>query len=276
MIIEAPPLGKSRRPGLIQAATGPTPIERHAETTGTRWLSNACGSSHLYPPACLDVAYPAPVVDPASGLQDALTFVVYASIICPPVGQSAEKARDNVTERLEASEQRAVERALWGGEGTVPGLFQTLNTAGAVTLLAGTSASVRVATGQLEQQSAAWSYDGPTLLHARPGMGAYLHQVLRGPLSSDNGHAYTWYGSDTVLGAGYAGASPDNATAPDATTEYMAITGRILLGRSKIFYQDPPEILLDKVKNQRTLIAWRVYTIAAECNLVAMVKVTRA
>lgn len=279
LIIDAPPLGRTRRPGLLLAATGPVPIEQHAETVGTRWWSNACGGAHLYPAACSDVAYPQMVKDAASGLQDAVPFVVYASIECPPVGSSAAAAREKVAERLEASEGRAVELAFWGGEGTVPGLVQQLNTAGKVSLLNGGTAvgSVKEGMSLLEQQAASASYDGPVILHARPRIAAYAGGagLLRTRVSSDGEHIFTWDGTEVSFGAGYAGSSPDNATAPDATTEYMAITGRVLLGRSEIFYQDPPEELLDRVKNQRAIVAWRVYTMAVEC-LTAVVKVTRA
>lgn len=276
IIIEAPPLGQTRRPGLFVAATGPTPISVHAETSGARWWSNACGGSHLYPAACADVAYPNMVKDPGSGLQDAYPVVVYSSIECPAVGQTAAEARANVAERLEASEQRAVETALWGGEAPVLGVLQQMNTAGKVTLLGGTAANVKAAVSALEQQAASASYDGPTILHMRPAMAAYMasYGLLRSRVSSDGEHIYTWDGTEVAFGAGYAGSSPDNATAA-GTDEYMAITGRVLLGRSEIFYQDPPEELLNRVTNQRAIIAWRVYTIAVEC-LAAMTKVTRA
>lgn len=276
IIIEAPPLGQTRRPGLFVAATGPGPISVHAETAGARWWSNACGGSHLYPPACLDVAYPSMVKDSASGLQDAYPVVVYSSIECPGVGQSAEEAKADVRERLEASEQRAVETALWGGEGSVLGVFQQMNTAGKVTLLGATAANAKEAVSKLEQQAASSSYDGPTILHMRPAMAAYMasYGLLRSRVSSDGEHIFTWDGTEVAFGAGYAGSSPDNATAP-TTDEYMAITGRVLLGRSEIFFQDPPEELISRVNNQRAIIAWRVYTVAVEC-LAAMTKVTRA
>jgi hypothetical protein len=279
IILDAPALGPSRRSGLFLAATGPGVVERHAETSGARWWSNACGSAHLYPPACSDSPYSAPTVDDAAGLEDAFPVVVYASIVCPPVGNSAEKARADVTERLMASEQRAVERALWGGEGTVPGVFQQLaaQTPTGVTLLSGTAATVTDAVSQLEQQSSQSNYDGQVLIHARPRIAAYAGHagLLKSRTASDGEHQFTHYGSEVVFGAGYAGSSPDNVTAPDATTEYMAATGRVLINRSEIFYQDPPNQVLNKVTNQRTLIAWRVYTVAVEC-FAAMIKVTRA
>lgn len=277
LIIEAPPLGESGRPGLFVAANGPTPIEPHAETSGAVWWSNACGGAHLYPPACADVAYPTMLKDAASGLENAYPVVVYASIECPAVGRSAEKAKQDVTDRLVASEQRAVEAALWGGEGTQLGVFQQLNTATQMTLIAGTAATAKAALGLLEQQSTLAGYDGPVLIHTRPGVAAYMagSGLLRSRVSSDGEKIFTWYGSTVVFGAGYAGSSPDNVTAPDTTTEYMAATGRVLLGKSEIFYQDPPEALLSRVNNQRLIVAWRVYTVAVEC-FAAAVKFTRA
>lgn len=281
LIIEAPPLAPSRRPGLFLAATGPSPIERHAETVGARWQSNACGGAHLYPPACLDVAYPAMAADDSAGLEDAFPIVVYASIVCPAIGNPPEKARQDVTDRLVSGAQDAVEAALWGGEGSLPGVFErlTAQTPTGVALIAGTAANVVEAVSKLEQQAAQSTYKGPLIIHARPAAAAYMgtRALLRSRVASDGEHMFTHYGSEVVFGAGYAGSSPDDVTQPEspAGTEYMAITGRVLLGKSEIFYQDPPDQVLNKVTNQRTLVAWQVFTIGVEC-FAAMIKYTRA
>lgn len=281
LIIEAPPIVASRRSGLLVAATGPMPLERHAETSGARWWSNACGSAHLYPPACSESPYTAFTEDAASGLEDAFPVVVYSSIKCPAVGKSLERARAEATARLEASEQRAVEAALWGGQAAgpaVPGIFTQMT--GDVTLLAGTAASAKVAVSALEQQSAQSNYDGPTILHARPGVAAYVGGagLLRSRVPSDGERQFTHYGSEVSFGAGYAGSSPDGVTPPDATTEYMAITGRVFVWRSEIFHQEggaSEEPGLNKTTNQRTVIAFRVYAVGVEC-FAAMIKFTRA
>lgn len=285
LIIEAPPIVAARRSGLFLAATGPMPLEAHAETAGAQWWSNACGASKLYPPACSDAPYTAFDEGAASGLEDAFPVVVYASVKCPPVGKSLEKARAEATERLEASEQTAVETAFWGGQAApvaVPGVLERLflQVPSNVTLIAGTAATAKEALSKLEQQAAASNYFGPTIVHARPAAAAYVGGagLLRSRVSTDGEHQFTHYGSEVAFGAGYAGASPDNATPPDATTEYMAITGRVFLWRSEIFHQDggaSEEPGLNKTTNQRTVIAWRVFAIGVEC-LAAMIKFTRA
>src|SRR6185436_122752 len=242
MIIEAPPLTAPRRSGLFVAANGPMPLEQHAETTGAQWWSNACGGSKLYPPACSDAPYTAVDEGAASGLEDAFPVVVYSSIKCPPVGKSLERAREDARARLEASEEAAVESAFWGGQTTpvaIPGILERLSLQGGsnMVLIAGTAANVKEATSKLEQQSAASTYYGPTILHFRPAAAAYMGGagLLKSRVSTDGEHQFTHYGSEVVFGQGYSGSSPDNVTAPDSTTEYGAVTlsGQVFISRSE-------------------------------------------
>jgi hypothetical protein len=121
----------------------------------------------------------------------------------------------------------------------------------------------------LEQQMVT-VYGGAPLIHARPRMGAYLGS--RGVLTERN-PARTHFGSTVVLGAGYSGNSPDNTVPPDATTEHMLATGRVVVWRSGVFV--PPSIqMLDRATNQLGLYAMRTYAVAVEC-AVAAVHTTR-
>jgi hypothetical protein len=165
-------------------------------------------------------------------------------------------------------EQRAVELAFWGGDGTVNGVVQQINTAGGVTILADQT-NVVDAVSVLEQQIVS-VYGGAPLLHARPRMGAYLG--ARGVLTAKD-PTRTHFGSRVVLGSGYAGNGPDG-TAVDATSEFMLATGRVIVWRSDVAVADPRQ-LLNTSTNQLALYAVRTYAIAVECG-VAAVQVTRA
>lgn len=255
-------------PGLLDAAVGPLDLPDHARTSGAVYSQDSCGEARLYPAPCITPPYPAMVFDPQDGLTTVFVFNVYASLICGSFSYPMAEAERRVRARLQMSEQRAVELAFWGGSGAIDGLVEQLNAAGGVTDL-GTAATPKEAVSLLEQQMAS-TYGGLPLLHARPRMGAHLGAA--GVLTERN-PARTHYGSTVVLGAGYAGNSPDTVTPPDATTEYMLASGRVIAWRSEIFV--PPSIqMLDRATNQLGLYAMRTYALAVECGM-ASVKVTR-
>ncbi len=293
-VLDAPAPVAPRRAGLFLAATGPMDMPVHVTDVGATWWSDACGSARLHPAGCMDTPYAPFQLDVAGGMEYAYPFNIVATTICPPVGVSAEEARQRVLRRLMKAEQRAFERAFWGGQAlidnppgqtdtpVIKGLVQLLSeeapTPG-ITLLAGTAATVKEATSRLEQAAADSSYDGPRLLHARTGIAAYAGGtgIVKARISSDGEHQYTHAGSEWVFGDGYAGTSPDNATAPDATTEYMVITGRVFLWRASDadVMVSEPDAILDKTTNQRGMIAIRPAAIGVDC-FAAAVKVTRA
>lgn len=264
------PLGLPALPaGLLDAATGPLDLPAHAQTSGATYLADSCGEGRLYPAPCVTPPYPAIVVDPADGLVQAYAFNVYASVICGSMGQSFAEAEARVRARFQMAEARAVELAFWGGDATTDSVVHQLQVAGQVTVLTAVT-TVKDAVSVLEQQMAT-TYGGQALLHARPRLGAYLGGA--GVLQDKNPDR-THYGSKVVLGAGYAGNSPDEVTAPNGTTEFMLATGRVIVWRSGVYV--PPSIqMLDKVNNQLGLYAMRSYAIAVECG-VAAVQVTRA
>jgi hypothetical protein len=263
------PLGlPASPPGLLDAAMGPLDLPAHAITGGATYQGDSCGEAHLYPAPCITPPYPTMLYDPQDGMTAVYVFNVYASIICGSFSYPFEEANRRVRARLQMSEQRSVELAFWGGEGTIDGVIEQMNTATLVTDL-GTAVDPVEAVSLLEQQMAS-TYGGVPLLHARPRMGAYLGAA--GVLTERN-PARTHYGSTLVLGAGYAGNSPDTVTPPDATTEFMLATGRVIIWRSEVFV--PPAIqMLNRTTNQLGLHAVRTYAIAVECGAAA-VRVTR-
>lgn len=270
MVLE--PLGLPALPnGLLEAATGPLDLPVHARTSGAEYEADSCGEARLYPSPCeVDPAdYPEFVLDPSDGLTRVFVFDVYASIVCGALGVSWEEQARRVRARLQMGEARAVELAFWGGDANVTGVIEQLDTAGDVVDLT-MAASAKEAVSMLEQQMAE-TYGGLPFIHARPRMGAYLGGA--GVLTERN-PARTHFGSTVVLGAGYSGNSPDGVTPPDATTETMLATGRVIVWRSGI--EVPPSIqMLDRTNNQLGLYAMRTYAIAVECSA-ASVLVTRA
>jgi hypothetical protein len=291
-VLEAPAPVTPRRSGLFLAATGPMEnMDVHVTDVGAQWWTDSCGNARLYPAGCSDSPYSPYQLDVAGGLEYAYPFHVYATTVCPPVGVTAAEARERVLRRLAQGEEKAVERAFWGGQAlidnppgftdtpAIKGLVQLLaeEVPAGITLLAGTAATVKEAVSRLEQHAADSAYNGPLLLHARPGVAAYTAGLMRDRTSGDGEHQYTKAGAEWVFGRGYSGASPDNATPPDATTEYMIITGRVFIWRApqeKILVS-PPDQILDKTTNQRGMIADRPYALGVDC-YAAAVKFTRA
>lgn len=269
MVID--PLGLPALPnGLLEAATGPLDLPIHAQTSGATYVSDSCGEGRLYPAPCITPPYPTQILDPSDSQLQVYVFNVYASLICGSMSYPFAEADRRVRARLRMGEARAVELAFWGGDATVDSVIHQLHLASAVTTLAGPAASAKEAVSLLEQQMAG-VYGGLPLIHARPRMGAYLGAA--GVLTERN-PARTHYGSTVVLGAGYAGNSPDEVTAPDATSEYMLATGRVIIWRSDVVV--PPTIqVLNRTTNQLGLTATRTYGIAVECGAAA-VQVTRA
>jgi hypothetical protein len=293
-VLDAPALVTPQRSGLFLAAAGPMSMPAHVTDVGAQWWSDACGNSRLFPAGCLDVPYSPYLLDSAGGLEYAFPFNVYASTVCPPVGNDAAESRERVRRRLLKSEQRQAERAFWGGQAAIDnsalglpntpaikGLVQLLSeeVPSGITLLNGGTAvaSLVEAVSLLEQQAADSSYDGPRLLHARKRVAAYAGSkgLVKTRISADGEHQYTHGGSEWVFGDGYEGTSPDDATAPDATTEYLVMTGQVYVWRADEPIVTDADMILNKVTNQRGMVAIRPYAIGVEC-FAAAVKFTRA
>lgn len=269
----------SPRVGLLTAAVGPKDLgDVHVTTAGAQYEAEACTDDRLYPTACKDVPYDAFIYDAREALRTVYAFNVYASEICTPVGTSLDEAHARVNRRLILGEQTAVEKGLWGGNGSnVVGIFEQMQAATLVTAVAGTAGPIESLS--LLEQTAAGLYDGRVNIHARPRMAAYF--ANRGLIYTGARRAgektdlsYSHFGSEFVFGAGYAGNSP-GGTVPDATTETVYATGRILMWRSGIFSPDRGvDSQLNRTTNQRAIFAVRTYAIAVEC-FAAAVTVTR-
>lgn len=273
----------SPRVGLLTAAVGPLDMpDVHVETAGAQWESESCTDDRLYPTLCRDVPYDAFIYDAREAYRAVYAFNVYASEICTPVGTTLEEAHARVNNRLILGRQTAVEKALWGGNGSnVTGVFEQMQAAGLVTAVAGTAGPVESLS--LLEQTAAGLYDAPLLIHARPRMAPYFATrgvIDTGPpapslTASQKELKRTHNQNFFVFGGGYAGSSP-TGTVPDATTETIYATGRVFIWASEV--RSPAggqDVLLNRTNNQRAIFAVQTFAISVEC-LAAAVTVTRA
>ncbi len=274
MLIDAPAAPPVQY-GLFDVATGPTNnLPVHANSSGAIWESEACGQPHLYPAACVDVAYPAMTYDTDGGTTTAFVFNVYASEKCAVAGRTNAEAEGRVRTKLALNEQFAVEKALWGGGDGVTGIFQQMQALGSVTTLADTTTLTEGVA--LLEQKAAESYRGRAIIHARPRLQAYAasRNLVEGNAGIPGQKLTTRIGNYWSFGSGYSGVGPASE-AVDATTEFMFITGRVLVWRSPEVFVTPGDQILNRTDNQRAIHAMRTYAVAVEC-VVAATQVTRA
>jgi len=123
------------------------------------------------------------------------------------------------------------------------------------------------ALGALEDQLAS-CYVGQGYVHVTSSVlnalvGAYLidmDDVRDGKLRTPRGNI-------VVVGGGYTGSSPAGA-APAAGTAWMYATGAVFGYRSPVYVRVMPEDF-DRAKNTVKMLAYRTYTVAFECCLIA-------
>jgi hypothetical protein len=298
--LPAPPVP----PGLFNVAEGPLELPAHGFTSGAVWTPDSCSLALLNPVACAAPPYAAFTLTGMEPLAQAFPFAVYSSLVTGGLGYSADEAERRVRARLVNTEQTLAEKALWGGTatlflnqqnfaGTTPGtgggggiagvangIFSQIAAAGAGAgfLDLGTATDLTDAVSKLEQ-AAADNYFGQAIVHARPRVAAYAakngqYRVIGLPPSPEKTYMYTQNLNVWNFGNGYLGTGP-TGQAVDATSEYMWITGRVIVWRSSDIAVSPPDQLLDRTSNQRGLYAFRNYMIGVEC-LAACIKVTRA
>lgn len=261
--------------GLFDWATGPLPLLPHEITSGVQVEQYLCGDGHLYPAACEDDhAYPAKDFDEWDGVASSYPFAAYVARECGALGQPLERMRTWAEQLLIANEQRLVERAFWGGE-VVLGNGGALPVDTPVDL--GAAANVREAVAALEQWAAA-NLVSRGIIHARPKIAAHAGGAgllaRDTTITNDSARWTTHMGNMVVFGSGYAGTGPAGE-AVTATTEYMAVTGRVAIFSSpQIFVADPREVL-NRGTNQVLMFAQREYSIVIECGS-AMIEVTLA
>lgn len=292
-------------PGLFSVASGPLDMPEHAQNNGAIWVPDTCGLGEVSAAPCKTPPYTAFVMDNLDAIAQAWPFTVYATLNTGPFGFDNDEAVRRVRARLGNTEQYVCEHVLSGDAaftalftgagaidnyaGTQPGVAPAAGVAGGIFQQIanigsaagffdlGTATDVKTAVGLLEQ-SAADHYYGQAVLHARARIAAYAgaagqFRVIGLPPSADKTYMYTNNLNLWNFGNGYTGVGPTNQ-APDATTEYIWATGRVIVWRSPDVWISPPDQLLNRNTNQRGLYAIRQYMIGVEC-FAACVKVTR-
>lgn len=291
-------------PGLFSVADlFETLPDLHAANNGAIWVPDTCGPGEVAAAYCQTPPYSSFVMDGLENIAQAWPVAVYATELTGTYGMTFEERRRRVMQRLALSEQYVVEQVLSGATGMTAlftgidnyagkapgaapvvgvagGIFQQLANAGAAAGFTdlGTATDVVDAMSRLEQK-AADAYYGEAMIHARPRMAAYLanHGQFRviglPPSNSKQPYQYSQNLNPYSLGNGYTGNGPTLQT-PDATTEYMWVTGRVCIWRSEDVAVTDPRAILNKTTNQVGMYAVRQYLIGVEC-FSACIKVTR-
>lgn len=239
-LIEAPE-PRGQRYGLFAAANGPLELTGKAIGGGIRYESLGCGVAHSFPVECDDTP-PSKEFDADDGVIEADPFMVYAGLVCGPVGSNRARVEAKVRRRLANGEQAAAEA----------GLAAALAASSPTALLAPYPDDLKSVVGALEQ----WLYG-----QAGYGQVGYIHAPLRfAAYAADAGLAVREAGTGvlrTILGTIWIfGDYPDDGT--------MYATGQVTVWRSEINVPDVDQTL-DRQTNQRYVLAERTYAVAWDC-----------
>ena len=269
--IPAPDPGPLRY-GLFQVATGPLELSDRARQSGVLWDPSGCGAARGYPAEC-DVTPPSKTFDANTPEQDALPFVVYATINCGSAGYTTDYLQAKVRRKLTAVEQTGVEEAVWsgaiGGSGALANKPTIIGaTAGFHTNL-GTAADLPTGISMLEDY-ASFAYGYVPTIHAEARVAAFMDELRL--VHKDGPLLRTALGSKLAFGGGYPGTSPAGVAAV-AGHAWLYVTGQVTLWRASDVFVAPPEQVLDRALNQYNLIAEREWLAAIDC-FVAAVDVT--
>jgi hypothetical protein len=262
-----------RRYGLLTAASGPIDLPEHGRSGGVRYDPVTCGTAHPYGINCYDGEVVAPEdgkpVDPNDATVEALPFAVIASIECGAIGYTEPEFEAKVRRRLENGEQGAVEEALWTGLGFDGEALDIDSLSGdPVTVTpADTLEIVHVVAALEDYAYRDQGYGYVAYIHAPVAVAA--HAADHG-LVVDEGNPFaggrmrTPYGSVWVFGGGYPGTGTAGA-APPSGGSYMHITGQVQVWRSADMHVYPANQTMNRITNQRLLVAEREYAVSFDC-----------
>jgi hypothetical protein len=270
--VPAPAAGP-RRYGLFNAATI-LDLPIHARTGGVQFEPDTCGIARAYTAACPPSEQDAKTLTDLSTVMTATPFVVYASVLCAPVGRSPEEQQRRAIQRLYAGEQNVSELALWNGAGV--GATPALTLAGAtVVVTAATAFHARIAALE-EAFYDAYGYQGTIHVNTRANGAAAFSQMLVRPTPPPDvpAHAITPLGSIWSFGAGYDITGPANV-APAAGSVWAFMTGPVTIWRASdgdLGLPDPRQTF-NRTTNQMTAVAEREYVQSYDCPTVFAIEV---
>jgi hypothetical protein len=246
-------------PGLFDVVKPRDFPDRHMAGGGVQYVPDSCGTFHLYPALCPS-GNPAKTFDAVDGTVTGQAFIVYSTLRCGSLSFRNGEWEQRVTRRLEISEQRGVERGLWGAAaGDVISWLQTPAN-GVVTLAATTSIVAAMSTLEANLDAC---YGLPGIIHATPATAPYLMantQLLPQP----NGLFKTATGNWVVFGRGYSGLGPTGQAIP-ANGAWLYATGMPRIWRAPDIVIPPAEQVLDRITNQQSMLAEREYVLAIDC-----------
>lgn len=260
------------RYGLFTAANGPLPMEPHMRIGGVQYEPESCGVGRLYTAACpaggqADKGLDAPAGESTHPF-DAEPFVVYASVVCPPVGHDAAEHTRRAVARLLGAEQTQVERAVWdgGGVGAAPNLADNTTTT-----LVPTVIGFNAVIAELEAEFyALHGYMGTIHVNtAAYGAAAYGDMIV-GTVAS--GRLTTPKGSVWSFGDGYTVNGPAGAV-PAAGNVWAYITPAVTLWRSEDIGTPDPNQTMNRPANQMYAVAEREWAAGWACDTIIAVEV---
>jgi hypothetical protein len=251
-------------------------MDVHEIASGIQVEQYLCGGGHLYPAQCEDDhTYVAKTFDDWDGVASSFPFAAYVGRACGALGQPLERFETWARQLLVSNEQRLVEQAFWGGDAVLSSTGALID-ASPVDL--GAATSVKAGLAALEQWAAA-NLVTRGIVHARPRVAPYAggagllarDQTLVG---ADDPRWTTHMGNMVVFGSGYSGTGPADE-AVTATTEHIAITGRVAIFQSPTIFVPRAQDVLNRGTNQVVMFAQREYSILIECGA-AMIEITLA
>lgn len=268
-VVIDPPAPPPRPYGIFDVALGPMPFPG-VPGGGVQYVPDACEDNvYIIPIDCPPVTG-TKTFDVSTPSVSGAPFVVMTTYECPPIGFNFEEAKRRVLTRLSLREQTAVEQRVWSGTsgtlGTMTGLFRNATNLG--------TAGCPVEAMELLEQALADNDVPGGIIHARPGMSAHLTNNYLIHYQSVGRNLSTVIRTPLAFGRGYDGSGP-TGQAPDATTEWMYASGRILIWQDPEIFVPPAGEVLNKSTNQLILVAERMYAVAVECGVWA-VQVTRS
>lgn len=266
MHVDAPIAGPLRY-GLFNAATI-RDLPDHGRAGGVEFEPDTCGTSHLYTAACPITSQASKTLTDASVTQGGDPFIVYADVVCSPVGRSAAEQSRRAAARLMAGEQSSAETAFWNGGGV--GATPALTLAGA-TIVATALTSFPARLAALEQAFYdAYGYAGTIHVNTAAYGAAAHHQMIREvgtPTVASFVPALLTTNIGTVwsFGAGYDITGPANVAPSVATNVWAFITGPVSIWRSPDVLLPDPSQTFNRSTNQMVAIAEREYVIVPDC-----------
>lgn len=268
--VDPPPAGPPRY-GLFSAARfGDLPV--HGRTGGVQFEPDTCGVARLYTAECPPSAQNAKTLTDTSPVMTAAPFVVYASVVCAPVGRSPEEQARRAVARLMTGEQTQAEAAYWNGGGV--GATPALTLAGAtIVATAATAFHARVAALE-EAFYDAYGYQGTIHVNTRAyGAAALSNMAVRALPGPDvPGHIVTPIGSIWSFGNGYGITGPADV-APAAGSVWAFMTGPVTVWRSGEPGVPDVRQTFNRATNQMVALAEREYAISHDCPTVFAIEV---